>query len=158
MAKIEKDKSVKEKTSCRAKDASVKKERASEVKESDKVRRKFTLKVGISSGQKFKLSDAKYKPATEVKKMAKNKNALSKHFDANNGDFDTPEEFLRAYFKGDESALKSLSVKHIGYLKDALDEFFPELKGTHLDGIESPTEMREYLEKMIRDRKFNLTV
>ena len=127
-----------------------------EERANDRVRSKFTMKLGITSRDPLKmgkLSDAKFKPDKEFKKLMGGKNALAKHFDAHNGDFDTPEEFVRAYLRNDERAIKCLKIQNIGKLKDALDEFYPELKDMHLDGIENPAEMKLLLDDLSQKLK-----
>jgi len=119
----------------------------------DKVRSKFTMKNEIACripGKKLELSSIKFKTSNKVSSLEKNKNELSSHFDAHNGDFDTPEEFIRAYLHNDARAIRSLNVKYVGRLKDTLDEFYPELKEMSLDGIDSPAEMKSFMDEMVK--------
>ena len=55
-------------------------------------------------------------------------NALSKHFDDFNGDFDTPEEFIRACLRNDPRALGLLKQKPLDSLKDMLEPMSPEIR------------------------------
>lgn len=75
-------------------------------------------------------------------------NALCGQFDDVNGDFDTPREFIRAYLAKDPRALKMLETQDFHQLKAILDKEYPELREYLVDGVITPDEMREILDKV----------
>jgi hypothetical protein len=73
-------------------------------------------------------------------------NALSAHFDANNGDFDTPEEFIRAYLQHDRRALAALSVQNMEQLRDVLENMYPEIREQLKEETLTPENLKKQLD------------
>lgn len=75
-------------------------------------------------------------------------NALSGHFDAHNGDFDTPEEFIRAYLNHDRRALAALSLQNMEQLRDALEKMHPDIREEMKAETTTPQQMKKYLDQL----------
>ncbi|HEX2753330.1 MAG TPA: hypothetical protein VHP34_09585 [Alphaproteobacteria bacterium] len=75
-------------------------------------------------------------------------NALSAHFDTHNGDFDTPEEFIRAYLNHDQRAVAALSLQNMEQLRDVLEKMHPEIREDMKRETTTPQEMKKYLEQL----------
>lgn len=86
-------------------------------------------------------------------KAPKDANPLSKHFDEHNGDFDTPEEFIRAYINNDRRALAVLELQDMTQLREAMENMSPALRKM-MNGVTeaSPEAIRKYL-KFLADEK-----
>lgn len=76
------------------------------------------------------------------------KGSLSKLFDDNNGDFDTPGEFLRAYLKRDPRALSALSLQNREQLGDILEPMFPEIREIMKEETLTPRKLQQYLAEL----------
>lgn len=86
-------------------------------------------------------------------KAPREANALSRHFDAHNGDFDTPEEFIRAYLSHDRRALATLGVQNMELLRDALEKMCPDIREAMREETTTPRRMREYLHQLMHKDK-----
>lgn len=75
-------------------------------------------------------------------------NALSSHFDAHNGDFDTPEEFIRAYLNHDHRAVAALSLQNMEQLRDALEIMCPDIREEMKHETTTPQQMKKYLDQL----------
>jgi len=75
-------------------------------------------------------------------------NALSGQFDAHNGDFDTPEEFIRAYLNNDRRALASLSLQNMEQLRDVLKRMHPEIRELMKEETSTPQKLKQYLDEL----------
>jgi len=95
--------------------------------------------------QSFKENQNKKLKLDKSFKAPKDANALCANFDSVNGDFDTPEEFIRAYLLNDKRALNSLKMQDMAQLKSAIDKMYPEMKEYTADGVISDAEMKEIL-------------
>ncbi|MDD9900851.1 MAG: hypothetical protein OXT65_07725 [Alphaproteobacteria bacterium] len=73
-------------------------------------------------------------------------NALSKNFDAHNGDFDTPEEFIRAWLAGDKRAFANMKNMNKDILHEVLETMRPEIR----DLIERAILRPDHLEELQR--------
>ena len=73
---------------------------------------------------------------------------LSENFDTYNGDFDTPEEFIRAYLEYDHRALAALSMQNMEQLRDVLEIMYPEIRLLMKDETTTLENMRKYMNAM----------
>jgi len=73
------------------------------------------------------------------------KDSLSDMFDKYNGDFDTPREFVRAYFQRDKRALSSLSLQNMEQLRDVLEAMFPKMREILKEETSTPQKLQQYL-------------
>ncbi|MFH1159267.1 MAG: hypothetical protein V1721_10390 [Pseudomonadota bacterium] len=73
------------------------------------------------------------------------RNALSGQFDANNGDFDTLEELIRAYINHDTRALEVLDLKNMEQLRDVLERLDPKIREIMIEETSTPQRLQQYL-------------
>lgn len=78
----------------------------------------------------------------------RNTNALSSEFDTHNGDFDTPEEFIRAYLNHDRRALAALSLQNMEQLRDVLEVMRPDIREDMKRQTTTPEKMKKYLDQL----------
>lgn len=76
-------------------------------------------------------------------------NALSKHFDSHNGDFDTAQEFVRAYLNNDRRALEALGVQNMEKLRDVLENMYPDIR----EKLHEETSTVEHLKTCLENLK-----
>lgn len=81
-------------------------------------------------------------------KACRNTNALSGEFDTHNGDFDTPEEFIRAYLNHDRRALAALSLQNMEQLRDVLEVMHPDIREDMKRQTATPETMKKYLDQL----------
>ncbi len=73
---------------------------------------------------------------------------LSDKFDKFNGDFDTAQEFIRAYLEYDYRALNALSMQNMEQLRDVLEVMYPEIRLLMKDETTTLQVMKKYMDAM----------
>lgn len=78
-------------------------------------------------------------------------NALSGVFDAYNGDFDTAEEYIRAYIKNDRRALEKLDVQNMDELFAAVERLYPDIAAKMREKVITPDVVKACLDTLPKD-------
>lgn len=86
----------------------------------------------------------------KVFKAHRDANELCVSFDKNNGDFDTLEEFVRAYLENDRRALDTMHLQNMEQLFDVIETMSPEIAREIHGRVPSVEQMHCRIDEMRR--------